>query len=118
MITEKEFRSCLMEAGTVLNHAAILQLCQEAGFAPGPALPERIDAVNLGGRIYLGVERGLNAGERWPLYKAAAARYNAYPGLRTAAKRVLQEVRRCATQQDYAMAAAELEAELAKGPRP
>lgn len=129
-MTEKEFRNELRRLYEIAApEEVVVAMIKRAGleFAPEPLpIPEELIFYNgelvpgsvVGRAGVLGTWAFPPEAHRAAALQLAAKRYRAYPGLRAAAERVLQEVRHCATQRDYAAAAAELEAELAKGPKP
>jgi len=130
MMTEKEFLDGVraeIVAGKPMDTAA-RNMAIRAGveFAPEPVrLPDRLEAIVLGKanhQVYLGTERGIMPSDRVAVYEAAAARYNAYPGLREAAEaavRVIEHLWPIREQLGASLLGVVegIKAELAKGPK-
>lgn len=141
-MTEREFKNWLSNLfetsdGTYQDDAA--QVAREAGleFAPEPVkLPERLEirrvartvpmreVTSLSAILILAPAEGCVVSEeqRDAFYKAAVARYAAYPGLREAAERAVAEIEVLLGLTAHRLgmlesASADLSAELAKGPK-
>jgi hypothetical protein len=124
-MTEKDARTALATAwnpvGMIVGDSLWTAIKEVLGleFAPEPHLPGRLSTsivhpVSLVPGMHC--ERWATEAERRLSYEQAAARHNAYPGLREAATRFCQRVKQSNSlfaTDDFAA----LEAELAKGPK-
>lgn len=130
-MTEKEFESAVaarvgeqVDARFDISRIA-REVAKEAGleFAPEPvATLDSLEVSDLGGEhAYLGIPRGFPSKEvKLATLTAAAARYNAYPGLREKAESLCSLIRSNFAPGSQRYVEAEihaLEVELAKGPK-
>ena len=127
-MTEKEFREALAKhpgfvvEGSRADRAVAVAIEAGLEFAPEPVeLPERIGFARDGTDVFFTEANGcrftsFSTEFRMLVAAVVVDRYNAYPGLRRAAEKLLEAVDRCLPDRSL-VAAASLQAELAKGPK-